>query len=168
MHLFEILQSRQTKYGINVTLSIVLVIGIAIVVNLIVLKRFDLANDLTAEKWYTLSPQTQKVLDNLSTGINITAFFSRNPASEREKRDYDRAKELLKMYRRSSDKIKVTFVDTFVDVQKRELYQIRNNGTIAFETDTKFPVIISTGHSQLPRALLYSQQVIPDGLWSFH
>ena len=52
MHLFEILQSRQTKYGINVTLSVVLVIGIAIVVNLIVLKRFDLANDLTAEKWY--------------------------------------------------------------------------------------------------------------------
>ncbi len=49
MHLFEILQSRQTKYGINVTLSVVLVIGIAIVVNLIVLKRFDLANDLTAE-----------------------------------------------------------------------------------------------------------------------
>jgi len=136
MYLFEILQSRQAKYGINVTLSVVLVIGIAIVVNLIVLKRFDLANDLTAEKWYTLSPQTQKVLDNLSTEINITAFFSRNPASEREKRDYDRAKELLKMYRRSSDKINVTFVDTFVDVQKRELYQIRNNGTVAFETGT--------------------------------
>ncbi len=129
-----VLQSRQTRYGTNVSISILSVFGLAICINLIVLKRFDHAIDLTGEKWYTLSPQTQKVLNQLNQPIQIKAFFSQNPSSEREKRDYDRAKELLKMYQRTSAKISVSFVDTFTELQTVELYEIRNNGTLVFET----------------------------------
>ena len=129
-----VLQSRQTRYGTNVAISVLSVAGLSIFTNLIVLKRFDHVIDLTGEKWYTLSPQTQKVIEQLNQPVEVKAFFSQNPSSEREKRDYDRAKELLKMYQRASDKINVSFVDTFTEVQTVEKYEIRNNGTLVFES----------------------------------
>ena len=125
-----LLQSRQTRYGTNVAISVLSVVGLAIFTNLIVLKRFDHVIDLTGEKWYTLSTQTQKVIKQLNQPVEVKAFFSQNPSSEREKRDYDRAKELLKMYQRASDKINVSFIDTFTEVQTVEKYEIRNNGTL--------------------------------------
>ena len=84
--------------------------------------------------------------------IFLGLIFSQDIPSFNSKR----AMELLKMYRRSSDKIKVTFVDTFVDVQKRELYQIRNNGTIAFETNTddRRELVTAVDEQKFTRAIL--------------
>ena len=79
-----LLQSRQTRYGTNVAISVLSVVGLAIFTNLIVLKRFDNVIDLTGEKWYTLSTQTQKVIRQLNQPVEVKAFFSQNPSSERE------------------------------------------------------------------------------------
>ena len=47
--------SRQARYGANVALSIVGVIGIAVFVNAIVVQRFDKRVDVTLHQLYTLS-----------------------------------------------------------------------------------------------------------------
>ena len=69
------LQSRQTRYGTNVAISVLSVVGLAIFTNLIVLKRFDHVIDLTGEKWYTLSPQTQKVIEQLNQPVESKLFL---------------------------------------------------------------------------------------------
>ena len=58
-------RSRQAVYGMNVTIAAILVIGIAVVVNVITGLFFDKEMDWTAEKTFTLSEQTKKLLKNL-------------------------------------------------------------------------------------------------------
>ena len=68
--------SRQARYGANVTLSIIGIIGIAVFVNAIVTHRFDKRVDLTTLQLYTLSEQTRTVLKNLEAEVQVIAFFS--------------------------------------------------------------------------------------------
>ena len=70
--------SRQARYGANVALSIVGVIGIAIFINAIVVQRFDKRVDITINKLYTLSEQTQKILKSVDTDIRVIAFLGQN------------------------------------------------------------------------------------------
>ena len=51
-------RSRQAVYGMNVTIAAILVIGIAVVVNVITALFFDKEMDWTAEKTYTLSQKS--------------------------------------------------------------------------------------------------------------
>ena len=133
----RILSSRQAKYSTNVTVSILALFGIAVVVNLLVVEKFDKAIDLTTDKWYTLSDQTLSILQKLDHEVKISAFFSSNPQSEIEKRQYDQVKDLLAMYHRQSDKISIEFVDSYVQVKKVEEYGIRVHGTTIFESNGK-------------------------------
>ena len=68
--------SRQVRYGANVALSIVGVIGIAVFVNAIVAQRFDKRTDLTRDRLYSLSEPTEKILKSLNIEIQITTFIS--------------------------------------------------------------------------------------------
>ena len=116
----RIISSRQAKYSTNVTVSILALFGIAVVFNLLVVEKFDKAIDLTTDKWYTLSDQTLSILQKLDHEVKISAFFSSNPQSEIEKRQYGQVKDLLAMYHRQSDKISIEFVDSYVQVKKVE------------------------------------------------
>ncbi|MDE0088585.1 MAG: Gldg family protein, partial [Candidatus Poribacteria bacterium] len=68
--------SRQLRYGTNVALSILGVIGIAVFVNVIVAQRFDKRVDLTELRLYSLSEQTKQILKTLNKKVDIIAFFS--------------------------------------------------------------------------------------------
>jgi ABC-type uncharacterized transport system involved in gliding motility auxiliary subunit len=63
--------------------------------------------DLTKEKLYTLSDQTQGVLKGLKDEVKIKAFYS---ASEPEFVELD---QRLRQYKAQSDKLNVEFVDPF-------------------------------------------------------
>ena len=132
-----ILSSRQAKYSANVAASVLALCGIAVIINLLVVTKFDKAVDLTTDKWYTLSGQTLGILQKLDQEVKVSAFFSSNPQSETEKRQYDQAKDLLAMYHRQSSKVKIEFVDSYVQVKKVEEYGIRAHGTTVFEANGK-------------------------------
>ena len=118
-NIVRIFSSRQAKYSTNVAVSILALFGIATVINLSIVKKFDKAVDLTTNKWYTLSDQTLSILKKLDHEVKISAFFSSNPQSETEKRQYDQVRELLAMYHRQTDKISIEFVDSYVQAKKQ-------------------------------------------------
>lgn len=122
--------SRQARYGANVALSIVGVIGIAVFVNAIVVKRFDKRADLTRDRLYSLSEPTQKILKSLNTEIQITTFISEKvPMADRQ-----HTIETLELYQRETDLLTISHANPYIDIQLVEKYNIRRDGTVIFET----------------------------------
>ena len=70
----DFVTSRQARYGANVALSIVGVIGIAVFVNAIVIQRFDKRVDITLNQLYTLSEQTRKILKSVDKIFTSSHF----------------------------------------------------------------------------------------------
>ena len=126
--------SRQVRYGTNVGVTVLLVIGIAVIANIIVVQRFDKSTDWTGDKIYTLSDQTKKILHGLDREVQVVAFFSLNATNDQLARDRQRAKDLLEMYQRETDKLTVEFVDPYAGAMKSQEYGIQFDGTTVFES----------------------------------
>ena len=126
--------SRQVRYGTNVGVAVLLVTGIAVIVNVIVVQRFDTSADWTGDKIYTLADQTKKILHGLDREVQVIAFFSLNGTSDQLARDRQRAEALLEMYERETDKLMVEFVDPYTGKIKSEEYDIQFDGTTVFES----------------------------------
>ena len=120
--------SRQARYGANVALSIVGVIGIAVFINVIVVQQFDRKVDLTQLQLYTLSEQTQTILSNLEKDIKITAFFTDNHLQAARVRD------MLELYQRETDSLTVSFKNPEIDIELSNKYNISWDGTTIFES----------------------------------
>ena len=141
--------SRQARYGANVALSILGVIGIAIFANAIVTHRFDKRTDLTALQLYTLSEQTATVLNNLEVEIEVTAFFSNSIPQVAT-----RAKNILELYQRETQFLTVSFKDPYVDLQLREKYQVQYDGTIIFESKERQEKVTIVDEQKFTSAIL--------------
>ena len=141
--------SRQARYGANVALSIIGVIGIAVFANAIVTHRFDKRADLTALQLHTLSEQTRTILKSLETEIQVTAFFSSNRAQLAT-----RAENILALYQRETKFLTVSFKDTFVDLQLREKYQVQYDGTIVFESKDRQEKVTTVDEQKFTSAIL--------------
>ena len=96
--------SRQARYGANVTLSIVGVIGILVFANAIIIRQFDKQIDLTQLQLYTLSEQTQTVLKDLKKEVRVIAFFSDDTSQSAA-----RAKDILELYQRETELLTFSF-----------------------------------------------------------
>lgn len=128
---------RNLKQASIATISTVIFLTAIIVINLLV-GKIDLSKDLTKNKMFTLSEQTNKVLDNLKEDINIYAFY------ETGKENYT-VNTLLKEYQSRSKHIKVMYKDPNKDPQVVEKYTKDNEkpqiGSIIVECGSKFKVI---------------------------
>jgi len=90
--------------------SILFAIGIVVLINIIG-NRFLLRLDFTADKAYSLSDATKKILDNLDQPVTITAYFSENlpPNVAKVRRDF---KDMLTEYNdRSGGMVVYEFVN---------------------------------------------------------
>lgn len=141
--------SRQARYGANVALSILGVIGIAVFANAIVTHRFDKRADLTALQLHTLSEQTTTVLKNLEIEIQVTAFFSNSLPQLAT-----RAKNILELYQRETRFLTVSFKDPFIDLQLREKYQVQYDGTIIFQSKDRQEKVTIVDEQKFTSAIL--------------
>ncbi len=99
---FRLLKARQTKYAAYATVYI-LVVLVAIVIANVLADRHNKSFDATANKRYSLSPQTAKIAQELKQDASITYFGV--PSA------FDRAKDQLDQYANLSPKIHVEYVD---------------------------------------------------------
>ena len=139
--------SRQLRYGTNVALSILGIIGIAVLVNVIVVQRFDKRVDLTELRLHSLSEQTKQILKTLEKKISIIAFFSdENPQLEVD------AKALLELYQHESKLITVSFKNPYIDIQ----FVNKNirDGTIIFKTKERQEEVTVVDEQKFTSALL--------------
>src|SRR3990172_6448202 len=93
------LNSRQAKYGLNTALYVLGALAIAVLINLID-NHFVKQVDLTANKRYSLSPQTVKILDELRQDVELL-YFDRQL-------NFDQATDLLEQYKVQSRRVKLT------------------------------------------------------------
>ena len=145
--------SRQARYGANVAMSIIGVIGIAVFVNVIVAQRFDKRADLTTLQLYTLSEQTKNVLKTLDKEIQVTAFFSDGDNSQLA-RESARAKEMLALYANESEFITVSFVNPYVERLLVDKYGIQRDGTTVFESGDRTEKVSTVDEQKFTSAIL--------------
>ena len=141
--------SRQARYGANVALSIVGVIGILVFINAIVVQRFDKKADLTKLQLYTLSEQTKTVLKDLKKEIQVIAFFSDDTSQSAV-----RAKDMLELYQRETQFLTISFKNPYIDLQLRDKYQLRYDGTIIFDSEDQYEQVTSVEEQKFTSAIL--------------
>src|SRR5437870_4172708 len=73
---------RTMRYGVNTTVTILLVIGVIGFVEALSY-RHNTRVDLTENKRHSLSPQTIQLLGNLKTDVTATAFFRSDQPGKR-------------------------------------------------------------------------------------
>jgi ABC-type uncharacterized transport system involved in gliding motility auxiliary subunit len=142
--------SRQARYGANVALSIVGVIGIAIFINAIVIQRFDKRVDITINKLYTLSEQTRKILKSVDKDIRVTAFLGQNVPAQNQQR----IRDILALYQRETAFVTASYADPYIDESLTKKYNIRVEGTIVFESDTRHEKVTTIEEQKFTSAIL--------------
>src|SRR5580658_3756694 len=98
----QLLHARQTKYVVYVVIYSVIVLAILVVANVLA-DRHNKSYDSTANKRYSLSPQTAKIVKGLKQPATITYYDQ----SSR----FERAKDQLDQYANLSPKVQVKYVD---------------------------------------------------------
>ena len=94
--------SQQARFGATAGLYTIVVIAILAAINYLGV-RFNKPLDLTSNKRFTLSQETQRIIGNLKQDATITYFD--NP------RNFDQARGLLDRYRNLSPKIHVEYIN---------------------------------------------------------
>jgi ABC-type uncharacterized transport system involved in gliding motility auxiliary subunit len=118
------LSARQTRYTGFVTVYILVVIGALALANWLA-NRHNKSFDTTANRKFTLSDQTNKIVGGLKQDVRVTYF---------DKADsFQRARDLLDRYDTLSTKLHVDYVDPDKKPQLAKAAGIRNYGTITID-----------------------------------
>lgn len=141
--------SRQLRYGTNMALSLLGITGIAVLVNVIVVEKFDKRADLTDFRSNSLSEQTKKILNNLDKGIKVTAYFIQ-PDSPLALQTMN----LLRLYQRESEFIDVSIKNPYIDPEKSQKYDLRFDRAILLESEERYENVTILNEQKLTSALL--------------
>lgn len=114
---WEFFTMRTTKHGMNMGLMIILVITLIVCLNYLA-NRHNKTWDLTHEKLNSLSEQSSEVLRNAKDEIRIKVFYKGAAGME----DRQKIKQNLELYQDASNKIKVQFLNSYVDTEQSLKY----------------------------------------------
>ena len=124
----SLLKARQTKYVAYATVYILVAIAIVAVANVLA-DRYNKTYDGTANKRYSLSEQTAKIVKGLKQDATITYFD--------QSTRFQSAKDLLEQYQNLSPKIKVEYVDPDKKPEIARADAIKNYGTALVQIGMK-------------------------------
>jgi ABC-type uncharacterized transport system involved in gliding motility auxiliary subunit len=96
------IEARQTKYAAYVTVYLLVILCIVSVANVLA-NRYNKSYDSTANKRYSLSDQTAKIVKGLKEPLSIT-FFDKQSG-------FQTGKDLLDRYATLSPKVHLDYVD---------------------------------------------------------
>ncbi|MBZ5566208.1 MAG: GldG family protein [Acidobacteriia bacterium] len=112
---------KKVLAGVNFVIYTVVVIAILVLVNWFV-NEHDHRWDLTPNKQYSLSPQTQKILKDLSREVSIDVFDRRS--------SFGKKNDVLDMYRSASRHVTVQYLDPNRDPVLAKQYGVHTYGTV--------------------------------------
>lgn len=130
-------KGNRFKYGAYSTVSTALVLAILLVINLAV-GKLNIKKDLTLDKLYTLTEETNKILKDLKKETKIIVFF------ETGSEDPNIA-AVIEKYKAASDKLVIEKRDPIKQPQLAQKYSKDDKnvgiGTIVIEQGNKFKTI---------------------------
>lgn len=124
----SLLKTRQTRYLAYATVYILVTVAVLAVANFLA-NRYNRSYDATANKRYSLSEQTAKIVKGLKQPATISYF---NQSSQ-----FRQAKDLLDRYANLSPKVKVEYVDPDKQPQLARAAGIKNYGTTLVQVGMK-------------------------------
>jgi ABC-type uncharacterized transport system involved in gliding motility auxiliary subunit len=123
------LQARQTKYTAYVVLYIAIIIGVLSLANFLA-QRYNKSWDSTANKQFSLSDQTVKVVKGLKQDVNVTYYDKSSNLTDPR----GNARDLLDRYSNLSPKLHVAYIDPTKKPEIAKAAGVRSYGTIFVET----------------------------------
>jgi gliding motility-associatede transport system auxiliary component len=131
----------------NTALGFIAFLGILVFVALIG-QRHPMRLDLTESKRYSISDQSQKIVESLKDDINFKGFYQEADPNREQTRN------LLETYRYYSKKINYQFTDPDRDPSLAKHYQIRTYGTLVLEGFGKTQTISTADEETITNAIL--------------
>lgn len=142
---------RGNRLTANALVAAIVAIAIAIVVNVIFTNVPTVRADLTAGQQFTLSGQTNKILDELaSRNINVLAEAFIDPT---DSAGQQQASDLLKEYQSRSSRFRFEMVDPTKAPIKAQQYGVTRYGVVVFDDGKKREVADSVSEQQFTSAL---------------
>ncbi len=120
------LKARQTKYAAFATIYILVVLAVVVVANVLA-DRYNKSYDATANKRYSLSEETQKIVGGLKQDATITYF---NVSA-----NFAQGRDLLGEYSNLSAKVAVKYVDVEKDPEAARAAGIDHIPAVTVTTD---------------------------------
>ncbi|MDQ6665456.1 MAG: GldG family protein, partial [Acidobacteriota bacterium] len=141
----EWIKARQTKYGVYVTTYIIVIIAVLAAANWLA-NRHNKSIDTTANKRFSLSDQTKKVVSGLKSDVTITYFDKQS--------GFTAGKDVLDRYHNLSPKLHVNYVDPEKKPNLAKAAGIRNYGAITVENGSRREEAKSLGEEDVTGALI--------------
>jgi len=129
------LGARSTRYGANAVLYTAIFLGILVLVN-IVANTHPVRKDLTEGGLFSLSDQSQKVLDNLEEDVKALGFFQAAKGTPLD--------DLLKNYANYSPKFTYEFIDPVKNPERANKHEVTSMDILVIicgDRETKIPGI---------------------------
>ncbi len=140
-------KKRSTRHGANAVVLVLLLLGILVFVEAIS-ARHSARLDLTANKRFTLSEQTIKVLKSIEEPVHVRAFYQEGALEAEE------ATDLLQQYAHGSRQFTYELVDPDRFPGEARRYKITSYGTLVLETGMREEKILLANEQKLTNALL--------------
>jgi ABC-type uncharacterized transport system involved in gliding motility auxiliary subunit len=122
------IRTRQTKYAAYVTVYIIVILAIIVAANFLA-NRYNKSYDATANKRYSLSDQTKKVVGDLKQDVTIQ-YFDRSTGM-------GAAKDLLDRYANLSPKLKIQYVDLLKNPTLARAANVTREGEAIVDVGTR-------------------------------
>src|SRR5437660_6718060 len=124
----ELLKARQTKFAVYIAIYVAIIMTAVVVVNVLA-NRYDKSYDGTANKRYSLSDQTKKIVRELNQDATIRYFD--------QSTRYNQAKDILDQYSNLSPRIHIEYVDPDKSPEVARAAGIKNYGAAVVEIGGK-------------------------------
>jgi ABC-type uncharacterized transport system involved in gliding motility auxiliary subunit len=142
------LLGRQARYGGNVLVMVLALLGILVLVYIIAYKN-PKRWDLTEDRSNTLSEETLALIKALPAPVKAVGFYSVNMASTQST-----AQELLDRYRiESGDRISIEFHDPYADPALTQSYNVTEDGTLFVEMGEQREQVSFASETEISGAL---------------
>ena len=142
------MKTRQTKYALYVTVYLIVIVLVLGLANWLAQPQHNKSIDSTANKQFSLSDQTIKVVKGLTKDVTITDYDKTSA--------FGTARDLLDRYGNLSSKLKVVFIDPDKKPQVAKAAGIRSYGQIFVDSGTKKEEAKSLTEEELTGALIRS------------
>ncbi|MDE3197244.1 MAG: GldG family protein [Acidobacteriota bacterium] len=141
----EWMKTRQTRYGAYLFLYVAVVLAVLIAANWLA-NGHNKSVDVTANKQFTLSDQTKKVLGELKKPINIY-YFDKSDS-------FERARDMLDRYKNLSSNIVVNYVDPDKKPDIARVEGMHNFGDIVIDNGVKKETAKALTEEELTGAII--------------
>ena len=141
---------RKVKYGLNSAVITVVVIALVVIVYLVLVehnKKFD----LTESGRFSLSKQTEKLLERLTGPVRVHAFYSRN-------QETSAVRELLDQYRYNYRDFEYEIIDPDLNPGKVQEMGVESYGEVIIKYGGKTEKLMSQNEEGITNALIKLSQ----------